>query len=141
MRYSFFFSLLLLVLTACHRTHEPAELEAAIQRYNHLLQTMDADSMSRLFTPDGNLGDMARGRDSIRKFLASFTNVKVLSSTLTTDSILLKGDSATQTGTYQQSDIIDGKDTVHAKGSYTAKWQWNEPEGWLLSSMRTRSAP
>ncbi|MER3465366.1 MAG: hypothetical protein C4329_14080 [Chitinophagaceae bacterium] len=36
------------------------------------LQKTDADSIAYMFTPDGELGNVAKGRDSIRHFLSSF---------------------------------------------------------------------
>jgi len=38
----------------------------------HYLQKTDADSIAYMFTPDGELGNVAKGRDSIRHFLSSF---------------------------------------------------------------------
>ncbi|HYM92825.1 MAG TPA: hypothetical protein VET23_01705, partial [Chitinophagaceae bacterium] len=60
-----------------------AGVESAMQNYDHLILHSDADSISLLYTPDGNLGGIAIGRDSIKRFLSSFKNVKVLSQTST----------------------------------------------------------
>ena len=58
----------------------------------------DADSISLLYTQDGNLGDIAIGRDSIRKFLSSFKNIRVLSQVSTTKSISITHDTAYRKG-------------------------------------------
>ena len=123
----------------CKHEHSKTEIETAMQQYDHLIQKMDADSIALLFTPDGNLGDIAKGQDSIRKFLASFKNVKVISTKSITKTIELSGDSSIQKGTYQQVDIIDGKDTVRVKGEFTAKWLWTDQKAWRIKKMTTKS--
>ena len=91
-----------------------------------------------LYTPDGNLGDIAIGRDSIKKFLTTFKNVKVLSQTSTTNSINIIHDTAIQKGSYRQIDLIVEKDTVKVKGEYTTQWQWIKNEGWHIKHMATK---
>ncbi len=109
--------------------------------YDHLIQKMDMDSIALLYTVDGDLGEMAHGRDSIRKFLASFRNIQVLSQTSTTASIEIYGDSSIQKGTYQQAALISGKDTIKVKGEFTAHWLWVPGEGgWHIKHMATKSA-
>ncbi len=106
--------------------------------YDHLIQNLDADSISLLYAPDGKLGNIAVGRDSIRKFLSSFKNVKVLSQLSTTESIDLMKDTATQRGIYQQTDVLYGKDTITVNGEYTARWEWYKKQGWLIKQMETK---
>ena len=53
--------------------------ETAMKYYDNLILKLDADSISMLYKPGGNLGDIAIGCDSIKKFLSSFKNVRVLS--------------------------------------------------------------
>ena len=112
-----------------------------MQQYDHFVKAVAVDSMALMFTPDGNLGNVAHGQDSIRLFLSSFKNVHVLSMASTTASIALTGDSSTQTGTYRQVAVLSANDTVHVKGDYTAKWLWTAQNGWRLKSMITKSAP
>lgn len=112
---------------------------AAMHHYDELILHLNADSIAMLYTPDGNLGGIAIGRDSIRKFLSSFKNVQVLSQASTTDSLSVKRDIALQKGHYTQSDIVSGKDTMYVKGTYTATWQWNKKDGWLIRKMITKS--
>jgi hypothetical protein len=100
---------------------------------------MNADSIALTFTADGDLGGIAHGRDSIRKFLSSFKNVKVLEASSTTDSLTMDHDSACQTGHYRQMGIIDGKDTFRVKGAYRTRWVWTE--GWHIKRMTTQPEP
>ena len=135
-----FIIILLITLFSCDTTsHNKKGVETAMKYYDHLIQKLDADSIARLYTADGNLGDIAIGRDSIKKFLSSFKNVTVLSQSSTTASIKITRDTAIQTGTYSQADLVSGKDTVKVKGTYIARWQWIPKEGWRIKRMTTKS--
>ncbi len=135
----YFLFIAIIMLLACNaEKHNKKNVELAMQRYNHLILQLDADSIALLFTPNGNLGDIAVGRDSIKKFLSSFKDIKVLSQNSSTTSIIIKGDSAIQKGLYQQSDIIAKKDTMYVKGEYTALWQWLPQQGWRIKKMVTK---
>jgi hypothetical protein len=118
--------------------HSNAGVESAMKYYDHLILKSDADSIALLYTPDGNLGSIATGRDSIRKFLSSFKNVRVLSQASTTTSIKIIRDTAIQNGSYTQSDIVSGHDTINIKGTYMARWQWIKKEGWHIKQMTTK---
>lgn len=138
------FKLFLLVLIvgsilSCSTTHNSTGVEKALGNYDQLIQRMDAQAISMLFTPDGHLGDMASGRDSIRIFLSSFKNVQVIAQNSTSDSIKMIEDTAFQNGSYHQTDIINGKDTLHVQGTYSATWVWIKGNGWLLKNIRTQS--
>jgi hypothetical protein len=113
-------------------------VESAMKRYDNLILNLDADSISMSFTPNGNLGNIAIGRDSIKKFLSSFKNIRVLSQSSTTSTLDLAGDSAIQKGIYYQTALIAEKDTVKVKGEYTANWQWITGKGWFIRRMITK---
>jgi len=113
-------------------------VDSAMKRYDHLILGMNADSIAQIYTQDGELGKMAKGRDSIRNFLQGFKNFRVLSQTSETNSISLEGDSALQKGTYRQTVIIPSKDTVTVKGNFTAFWIWNPVYGWQIRRMETQ---
>jgi ketosteroid isomerase-like protein len=117
--------------------HDKNGVESAMKQYDRLLQKMDPDSISLLYTKDGDLGNMAHGRDSIRKFLSGFKNITVLSQSSTTESIQISADTAFQKGMYYQKDVI-GKDTIAIKGTYTATWLWETQNGWLIKRMETK---
>lgn len=109
-----------------------------MKQYDHLILKLDDDSISNLYAPDGQLGDQVKGRDSIKKFLATFTNVNVLSQESLTSSIVMSGDSSLQKGSYKQEVIVDKKDTVHVKGEYITHWVWiNKEKGWKIKKMMT----
>ena len=128
-------------LLSCNGTkHSRSGVESAMKYYDHLILKLDADSISLLYTPDGNLGSIAIGRDSIKKFLSSFKNVRVLSQSSTMGYIDIVRDTAIQKGTYTQTDIVSDKDTVRVKGEYSARWQWIPKQGWHIKQMTTKSA-
>ena len=120
------------------KKHSANGVEAAMLQYNHLIQKMDADSISLLYTADGDLGTMANGRDSIRNFLLRFKNMHVLTQSSVPDSIQLNGDTSLQTGSYKQKVVVAPKDTVNVKGTFTAKWVWTGQSGWLIKKMETK---
>jgi hypothetical protein len=109
-----------------------------MQQYDKLLQKMDADSISKMFTQNGQLGDIASGRDSIKRFLSSFENVKVLAVSSSTASIELNSDTALQKGMYYQTAVINQTDTARLKGEYTTSWQWVPGEGWRIRKITTK---
>jgi hypothetical protein len=99
---------------------------------------MDVDAIAAQFVPDGELGGVAKGRDSIRNFLKGFAAYKVLSNHSITDSVWMNGDTAMQKGNYAQVTILPTKDTVHLKGEFTARWLRRSKEEWLIQRMDTR---
>jgi uncharacterized protein (TIGR02246 family) len=131
----------LLFLTACvSYVHRQQEVQDAMQHYDRLVQKMDADSIALLYTADGDLGGIAHGRDSIRRFLSSFKNVSLLRVTSSTDSLAMTGDTAFQSGHYEQTGLMNGKDTFFATGIYQAKWVWIKEEGgWRIRKMTTQA--
>lgn len=126
------------IFHSCSHSHTKAEIESAMHQYDAVLQSMDADGVSKMFTPNGKLGEAAQGREAIKKFLSGFTNVKVLSQSSTTKSIELKGNSAIQTGMYFQNDVVNGNDTAYLKGTYTAQWKYLPNEGWKIEKIITK---
>ena len=127
------------ILFSCNASrHNKAGVQSAMTQYDHYIQRMDVDSISMLFTSDGNLGNIAHGRDSIREFLSRFKNFKVLSQNSTTESINRAHDSTVQKGLYHQIVIVPPNDTVTVKGEYTATWVWIPKNGWHLKRMVTK---
>jgi ketosteroid isomerase-like protein len=129
---------LMMLLCCTQQQHNKNEVEMAMKQYDHLIQKMDMDSIALFYTPDGDLGSMAHGRDSIRKFLAGFKNMKVLSQISTSDSTTINADTALQKGFYNQTVIVSANDTVRVKGAYTATWLWVRQNGWLIKKMETK---
>jgi ketosteroid isomerase-like protein len=125
-------------LFSCTSRDRKHEIELAIKTYDHLIQKMDADSISMMYAKDGDLGEIAHGRDSIRKFLSGFINVKVLSVSSTSGKIEINRDTAVQSGRFNQVALVNNKDTMKPKGSYIARWIWINNEGWKIKSMITK---
>jgi hypothetical protein len=129
---------LLFVFMAWLPPHKNQEIESAMNQYNRYILSMNTDSIASIFTPDGDLGDVAHGRDSIKRFLYRFKEFKVLSQTSATNMIAVSGDSATQQGMYWQTTIVPPNDTVHVKGNFTTQWIWLAGSGWKIKRIDTR---
>ncbi len=127
-----------MVAPACHQPHTNVEIETAMQRYNRLIQKVDADSIAAIYTVDGELGDEVKGRDSIRRFLTKFKDIKVLSQRSATAFISLGSDTAMQKGSYWQTAVLPKGDTVQVSGTFTATWLYTT-DGWLIRKMQTRA--
>ncbi len=122
----------------CHaQPKTKAGVEQAMKTYDRFILNMNTDSIALLYAPDGELGKMAKGRDSIRIFLNKFKDFKVLFQRSETDKISIEQDSAIQTGNYRQTVIIPSKDTVTVKGSFTVLWVWSGSGAWLIRRMET----
>ena len=113
-------------------------MEQAMKNYDHLIMGMNADSIAAIYAPDGELGKIARGRDSIRNFLNTFKNFRVLSQSSETNSISLDQDSALQKGIYRQTVVIPSKDTVTVKEILRPFGYGLANNGWLIRRMETQ---
>jgi len=137
-----FIGLLCLITTffsACRPKERSTEsVEQAMQNYNRYILEMDVDSIALLYAPDGELGKMAKGRDSIRRFLDNFKRYKVLSQVSTTNLIKISRDTALQSGSYTQKVIVPVNDTVTVRGLFSTKWIWMDPTGWHIQRMETQ---
>jgi len=123
--------------------HSTATPQATIKRYERFVLEMKPDSISNLFTTDAEIGHEnqrpVRGRDSIRAFLSSFKNVRVIENRDDISAVSMRGDSATVNGTYKQAVIVSEKDTVRVSGSFSAEMLRDKNKTWLIRKMRTRS--
>jgi hypothetical protein len=129
------------LFSACRsKKHNAESVEQAMQKYNRYILKMDVDSIALLYTPDGELGKMARGRDSIRRFLENFKKYKVLSQVSKTNLINISRDTALQSGLYTQKVIVPVNDTVTVKGLFSTKWIWMDSTGWHIQRMETTPA-
>jgi predicted ABC-type ATPase len=110
----------------------------AMKEYNRRLVGMNADSIALMYDEEGELGDIATGRDSIASFLRKFQNVQVIRQGTVTDTIQFMHNRARHTGFYVQMDVFDKKDTVTVRGTFTTIWMWNERDGWRIKRMDTK---
>ena len=123
-----------------------ADLKSAMRTYDRLILKTDADSIALLYTADGDLGNAAHGRDSIRNFLNRFKEYKVLEQVSTVDSIKIQGDTGFLSGTFHQKTIIPihdtlamnrNHDTISINGTFHSEWI-NIPEyGWEIKKFET----
>jgi ketosteroid isomerase-like protein len=123
----------------CCQEHRSSEILNAMHHYDKMILAMNPDSIANVYTADGELGDQPiAGRDSIRKFLMSFTDFKVLETQSTSSSISFKGDSAFQEGSYYQKTKLPAGDTVMVKGLFSTVWLKGADNRWLIRKIHTR---
>jgi len=122
------------------------QVKAAMRRYEKLVLSMDAEGISAMFTPDGEIVDagktVARTPASIRAFLGSFDGkVRVEENVNSIESVTVTGVAALLTGTYQQKALIlADKSEIRVQGKFEVEWS-RQPDGrWLIRRMSTRSA-
>jgi hypothetical protein len=132
-------NILLTISIGCNNPHKETEIMESMKTYDRLIMKTDADSIAELYTENGELGNAATGRDSIRRLLKSLKDIRVINQVSTTSSVLLMCDTAIQEGNYIQCAIISGEDTVTVKGTFKARWEWNNHKGWRIRKMRTIS--
>ena len=121
-----------------------SQIEQAKERYAGYLLAVDADGVASMYSPDGVMerqsGGPLHGRGEIRAFLASFSNVKVLSVQMTTISFSYEGDAVVQTGEFHQSARANGK-VINAAGRFEATWIRGPHGGdWYIRHMFTHPA-
>ncbi len=117
----------------------------ALQKYQLATLRMDTPAIVALFTPDATIAHESQtpiaGRDSMRRFFESFATYNVRAYTMIVTSQNVVGDSASQTGTYDQTvRTPDGKQ-AHVRGTFNAVWARQSDKRWMLSRMRTASRP
>ncbi|MBS1510399.1 MAG: hypothetical protein JST86_06155 [Bacteroidetes bacterium] len=117
--------------------HSQQAVIKAMHHYDQSLILQDEAKIAACFTPDGDLGTVAHGRDSIQQFLTRFRNIKVIAQQSVVEKVTLYKDSVLMTGTYKQSDIILPKDSITVSGSFTATWFWIKGKGWHIKKMFT----
>ena len=137
-----FFIAALLLLFSCKgnktgNKDRKAAVEAALKTYDSLILKMNFNAIAMMYTPDGELVEMAHGRDSIRKFLSGFSNVKVLAASSSSDAVEITADTAVQRGRYYQEALVDNADVIKPTGSYVATWVWTKKGGWKIRRMVT----
>jgi uncharacterized protein (TIGR02246 family) len=132
-------------IVACATTPKPdpgetLAVESTMQRYARALRTTNPDSVLPFFEPDGELVEpgMAalHGHSEIRAFLAPFVGkVEVDSVTVRTDSLHLRGDSASQWGIYRQIAGEPGKPKTTFAGHYAATWHRDADREWRFERL------
>src|SRR4051794_7232106 len=110
--------LFLIIALSCKKhQHTKAEIEQAMIHYDSLILKQDPIAVAQAFTPDGKLGDVATGRETIQKLLSQATDYKVIEQSSTTFGIQIRGDSAIQQGSYIQEGINAKNDTIKTNGT------------------------
>jgi ketosteroid isomerase-like protein len=120
---------------------DKAAVEGRLQRYASLTLAMDSAGMAAMFAPDGELVNPKRppvhGRDAIAKFLAGYSDYKVLSNEDIATSTLIDGDTAEQLGTYHQKVRAPDGQLFETTGRLEIEWVRAAPGEWLMFQLAT----
>jgi uncharacterized protein (TIGR02246 family) len=120
---------------------DKAEVQARLQRYAGLMLAMDSAGMAAMFAPDGEMVNPKRpavkGRAAIEKFLAGYSDFKVLSNADTATSTLIDGDTAEQIGTYAQKVRTPEGKLFEASGRLEIEWVRSASGEWLIFQLET----
>ncbi len=137
----------LLLLAGCEnpkvkRTEaDRAAVDARLHRYEALMLAMDFPGIAAMFAPDGEMVNpkqaAVHGRATIARFLAGFSDYKVLANTDTATSTLIDGDTAEQIGTYQQRVRSPGGKVFEASGRLEIEWVRGASGEWLIFQLAT----
>jgi uncharacterized protein (TIGR02246 family) len=115
-------------------------LDSALQHYANFVLHMQSDSIADLFLQDGEVvnpgEEPLKGRETIRDFLKSFTEYKVIAESMHADSTHINGTNATQVGHYYQKVTVPSGKTIEVSGHF--KIEWKKDQGtWLIRLERT----
>ena len=119
------------------------EVEAAMQQYARLQAAKDAAGLAAFYASDGELlepgMEALQGPAAIREFLESFGDVRIESSSMTSERVQVwKGD-ALQWGSYSQRVELPGKPVIELRGRFVAQWTRHDGR-WLIRRLLTQPA-
>ncbi len=117
------------------------EILKSLKQYDNFILQNNADSIAAMFLPNGNLGNMAIGRDSIFKFLLKFKNIKVLATRTVSRQLISEGEAIHQLGQYTQTAVLPHGDTIRVKGKIDLWWSKNNHGIWALQKVLTAPTP
>jgi len=121
-----------------------AEVSQRLVRYAELLKQQDSTALSAMFEPSGFIAHQGQppivGRAAIEAFLQSFASYRVLSHQMQVSSVVTRGSTVEQTGTYAQAVLTPEGRTLQVTGRFTALWRQEQSGAWLVQSMRTAPA-
>ena len=136
-----------LSLAACvYPTPSSPELVVSqrLAQYVELLRRQDAAALSGMFEPSGFMAHQGQppvvGPAAIRAFLESFASYKVLSHQMQVSSVVARGTTVEQAGTYAQAVLTPEGRTLQVAGKLNAVWHQEPGGAWFIQGMLTASA-
>jgi uncharacterized protein (TIGR02246 family) len=143
MRFLWIGILLLSVSAGEGRASATREVEAAMQEYARLQAAKDAAGLAASYTADGELlepgMESLKGPAAIRQFLESFGDVRIESSSMTSERVQVWKDDALQWGSYAQRVELPGQPVMELHGRFVAQWTRHDGR-WLLRCLLTQPA-
>ncbi len=143
----------------CTATHTPVAVEhmdatrqqwaqqqvvAQLAKYEDAIRRMAYDEVAALYAVNGEVAHNhdipVKGRETIRQYLASFSDYKVLANRIQAQATEVSGNVAHQVGVYAQHVITPANETLHVSGRFRAFWQRLDNGNWQIIRMHTMSA-
>jgi ketosteroid isomerase-like protein len=117
------------------------EVDAALQHYSDLVLHMDNVGIAALFEERGELKltDHAPvyGPAAVRGLLDTFKETKVLKYQIHANTTSVRGDTAAQSGTYQEKTVSPNQQAVDASGHFDVIWVRGSDGRWLIHQLST----
>lgn len=118
-----------------------AAVDSTLRRYASMVTSNDHYGIANLFTPDGELvnpGQVSiKGREAIDRALSALGVFQIIENQTTPTSTAAFGNTATQTGTYQQRIRVPSGQTIAVSGVFKAEWRRASNGQWLIQRMET----
>ena len=116
-----------------------------LDRYRAAVMAMNYDAIASVFTANASLSHDQQSpitsRDSIRKFLMSFSAYHVTAYELVADSQTVSGADARAIGHYTQTVRIPDGTIVTVTGTFTTQWRREADGIWRIIVLHTASPP
>lgn len=116
-------------------------VEAALDRYEDLMQAMDHAGLAAMYAVDGELANAGehpvKGPKAIEAYLDRFAMFRVLDNRLEAMSTEVHGSAAEQRGTYRQHVRTGTGEVMTVAGTFIAEWTREPDGGWKLHRMTT----
>lgn len=120
------------------------DTDAALRSYVQALKSQDTEALVALFEEDATMGHegqaLISGRSGIASFLNTFKDYKVISHEMKVLAVSVRGTTAVQNGTYEQSVRTPEGQQVHVAGTFIFEWRQQRTGKWLIHRARTASA-
>ncbi len=122
-----------------------AAIRTQLDRYRTAVISMNYDTIASVFTANASLSHEQQSpitsRDSIRKFLMSFSAYHVTAYELVADSQTVSGADGRAVGHYAQTVRIPDGTIVTVTGTFTTQWRREADGIWRIIVLHTASPP
>lgn len=119
-----------------------AAVNAELQRYAERAATRDHAAIAGMFAAEGVIvtpeGKTVRGRDDIDRYLRGSLRKGVFDGRIAPAQTTVHGDTARQSGVYEERSRTWKGDTLRTSGRFAATWLRVRPGEWRILRLETR---